>query len=86
MECVWQMTCATAQQAMRVYYAQNQVIPIVKCANSQHRLLSLILIFLVYTICDESPCQNGGECRKHVLDYICDCPVTHSGEFCENGT
>lgn len=39
---------------------------------------------IVFSECEENPCQNGGTCQRHVLDYHCQCPPSTSGDFCEN--
>ena len=41
--------------------------------------------YTVFSECDENPCQNEGICQRHVLDYTCTCPSTHTGNFCETG-
>ncbi len=45
---------------------------------------NLCLNHPVYLPCEENPCENGGTCRKFVLEYTCECPSGHSGSFCEN--
>ena len=33
--------------------------------------------------CEESPCENGGKCSRHVRDYMCTCREGYSGSFCQ---
>ena len=33
--------------------------------------------------CEESPCENGGTCSRHVRDYMCICREGYSGSLCQ---
>ena len=35
--------------------------------------------------CAVKPCQNGGNCRDAVNDFICNCTAGYSGKICSIG-
>ena len=39
----------------------------------------------MYSPCDQNLCQNGGTCRQHIFEYLCNCPSVFNGSFCETG-
>ena len=85
-ECVLQMILATALLVMRELTALSKVL--CKCSLTVHagtRLVQSLFLYVVFSQCEENPCQNGGTCVRHVLDYSCQCPPTTSGDFCETG-
>ena len=43
-------------------------------------------LFLAIDECEESPCQNGGQCEDKKEGYKCICEPGYTGENCEVGT
>ena len=39
---------------------------------------------IVYSTCDQSPCNNNGTCQYHAGNYMCVCLPGFAGEFCNN--
>jgi deleted-in-malignant-brain-tumors protein 1 len=39
----------------------------------------------VVLTCEDSICENGGTCTRHVNDHTCECPPGFSGFLCEEG-
>ena len=76
---MWPTILAFVQLAFREDIAQRKVLAIICVINF------LCSFNVVFSDCEENPCQNGGSCTRHVLDYSCTCPPSHTGDFCENG-
>ena len=39
--------------------------------------------FIVYSLCDDNPCSNGGSCQYHAGSHICTCTPQYTGAFCD---
>jgi len=44
---------------------------------------SICIFIIVYSECDVNRCENGGECIKQGVSYICNCGSSYRGLFCE---
>jgi Notch-like protein len=44
---------------------------------------TIIECLYYHSLCDSSPCQNGGSCMDSTTFFICACPMGFSGDFCE---
>ena len=38
---------------------------------------------LVYSTCDQNPCNNNGTCQYHGGNYTCTCLSGFTGKYCE---
>ena len=48
----------------------------------RYKSLSDEMPFIVYSLCDDNPCSNGGSCQYHAGSHICTCTPQYTGPFC----